>query len=86
MDLPCFLAISSEPLVALSIIVVLLPLIALWIVQFARLMSLEDGQFPGRFDKILWVAGFILICPLTPIAFLVWSELRNDKSPRQVDV
>jgi hypothetical protein len=48
-----------------------------WVWQFAFLMSLEDGMFYGRHDKILWVAGFILAPLLTPWAFLLWRRVRT---------
>jgi hypothetical protein len=86
MNLPCFLAISSEPLVVFSIIVVLLPLIIFWLFQFVGLMSLPDNRFPGRFDKVLWVSVFVLIAPLAPMAFYVWNGQRVEESARETEV
>ena len=60
-------------------------LIALvWIYQFIQLMLLSDSDFPGKHDKILWVAAFLLLFPVAPFAFLWWkaayrSMLRSDK-------
>jgi hypothetical protein len=52
-----------------------------WIYQFTQLMLFSDSDFPGRYDKALWVAAFILACIPAPFAFYFWKrayiELRN---------
>jgi len=48
-----------------------------WVWQFVQLMLLEDTLFPGRFDKILWAAAFILLSPLAPFAFRAWKFART---------
>jgi hypothetical protein len=50
-------------------------LILLWIFQFAQLMTLGDELFPGRFDKTLWAAAFILVFPVAPFAFMWWKRI-----------
>lgn len=45
-----------------------------WVYQFAQLMLLSDANFPGRYDKCLWVAAFCLACVLAPFAFLLWKR------------
>jgi len=45
-----------------------------WGFQFVQLMMLEDSDFPGRYDKILW---FILFCTtflLAPFLFIAWKK------------
>ncbi len=55
-----------------------------WMYQFIQLMLLSDADFPGKHDKILWAAAFVLLFPITPLAFLWWkaayrSMLRDDR-------
>jgi hypothetical protein len=45
----------------------------LWVYQFVQLMLLSDSDFPGRHDKILWVAAFVLAFLVAPFAFLWWK-------------
>jgi ABC-type transport system involved in cytochrome bd biosynthesis fused ATPase/permease subunit len=61
----------------------------LWIAQFMDLMTMADDEFPGRFDKALWVLVFVVLFVLVaPIAFSLWKERnsrrlrsRGDRSP-----
>lgn len=48
---------------------------AFWCFQFSYLMMLEDRQFLGKYDKIIWAAAFIIISPLAPFAFLFWKRV-----------
>ncbi len=48
---------------------------AFWIFQFAELMTLSDYDFPGRHDKALWVAAFLLANILAAVAFWFWKQL-----------
>ncbi len=45
-----------------------------WFLQFVQLMLLSDGDFPGRYDKPLWVGIFLLAWPVAPFAFLAWKS------------
>ncbi len=56
--------------------VLMLALAVLWILQFVFLMSLQDAILPGRHDKILWAAAFLLCPLLTPFAFLLWRKVK----------
>jgi hypothetical protein len=56
------------------LLIVLLLLAGFWVMQFVQLMVLSDSDFPGRTDKILWVAAFLLIAPAAPFAFLLWKS------------
>lgn len=49
-------------------------LIVLWLFQFVQLMALADGDFPGRYDKPLWVAAFLWLAFLAPFAFMYWKS------------
>jgi hypothetical protein len=54
----------------------------LWIGQFMDLMTMPDDEFPGRFDKALWVVAFVACFFLiAPIAFGLWKE-RNRRRLR----
>lgn len=45
-----------------------------WIIEFAQLMALGDGDFPGRHDKALWVGAFVFTFVLAALAFVVWQR------------
>jgi hypothetical protein len=45
-----------------------------WVFQFVQLMLLSDEDFPGRYDKPLWVAAFILVSFVAPFAFIFGIE------------
>ncbi|MEO7719122.1 MAG: hypothetical protein ABIY70_23235 [Capsulimonas sp.] len=49
-------------------------LAVVWVVQFAQLMMFEDDSFRGHWDKLIWVAVFILVFPVAPFAFLIWKK------------
>jgi hypothetical protein len=49
-------------------------LLVFWVYQFVLLMLLGDEDFPGRHDKILWVAVFVLLSVIAPFAFLWWKR------------
>jgi hypothetical protein len=50
--------------------------VVFWVWQFVQLMMLEDRLFPGRFDKLVWGMVFVFLCPVAPVAFLVWKNVR----------
>lgn len=62
-----------EILVLLLLFVVPLALAIFWIVEFVQLMLLEDDLFPGRHDKLAWIAAFVILAPLAPFAFMMWK-------------
>ncbi len=47
-----------------------------WIYQFTFMMVLEDSLFPGKNDKALWCAAFILAPVLAPFAFRAWRGVK----------
>jgi hypothetical protein len=52
----------------------------LWVVQFMDLMTMPDDEFPGRFDKALWVLVFLVLSVLVaPIAFGLWKERNRQR-------
>jgi hypothetical protein len=47
-----------------------------WVVEFAQLMAMRDEDFPGRYDKALWVAGFVFGNIFGVFAFFLWKRDR----------
>lgn len=45
-----------------------------WVFQFAQLMALEEEDFPGPHDKILWVIVFVVANVFAAGAFRKWKE------------
>jgi NADH:ubiquinone oxidoreductase subunit 6 (subunit J) len=73
-DISSFSKLVGHSGIAFAIILVAALVIAIfWLYQFVQMMLLEDRWFPGRFDKPLWVAVFVLVFPLAPFAFLMWK-------------
>jgi hypothetical protein len=56
-------------------------LLVFWCIQFTLLMLMEDRLFPGRHDKALWVAAFLLAALMAPFAFLLWRRASVAKAP-----
>lgn len=70
------------PILPLLVFILLVALVIAWIGTFADLMRLADSDFPGRYDKILWCAAF-LVLPLGAIfAFRRWRQAHNDEHKR----
>lgn len=44
-----------------------------WTTQFIQLMLMSESDFPGRSDKSIWAAAFVLVFFLAPFAFFVWK-------------
>jgi hypothetical protein len=55
-------------------LLVVLAFCIFWVYQFVQLMLLSDADFPGKYDKCLWLATFILALLLAPFAFLGWKS------------
>jgi type VI protein secretion system component VasK len=57
-----------------------------WVSQFVQLMALGDRDFPGKYDKVLWVGAFLVANVLAAIAFHNWNRrkvsLREEKRDR----
>jgi len=65
-------AASAEPLTFLIGLLALL-LLLLWVVQFVKLMSLEDRDFPGQYARFAWVGAFLVFPMFGPVAFWFWN-------------
>ncbi len=58
----------------MDVIIVLIVLWSVfWIYQFVQLMLLSEADFPGKYDKVLWTAAFVLAFFVTPAAFFGWK-------------
>ena len=66
----------------LLLLIIVVALAAFWVYQFVVLMLLQDSLLPGRHDKVLWFAAFLLCPLLTPFAFLIWSAVRKGGGDR----
>jgi hypothetical protein len=51
--------------------------LAFWMVQFVYLMRMPDAAFPGRYDKALCVAVFLIAGLLAPLAFWLSGVARR---------
>jgi len=49
-------------------------LCVVWLRQFVKLMLLSDTDFPGKYDKCLWTAVFVLLSIIAPFAFMFWKS------------
>ncbi len=56
------------------LLIVALIICIVWVYQFVQLMLLSEADFPGRYDKCLWTAAFIVAAGLAPFAFLGWKS------------
>jgi hypothetical protein len=45
-----------------------------WIKQFVWMMALDESSFPGKNDKIIWGASFIILPLFAPFAFIMWKS------------
>ena len=52
-------------------------LIWAWIHEFVILMNLRDGDFPGRFDKLVWSILMVLLPPIGLAAFWTYRRSRT---------
>ena len=64
--------ILSMEFIVVSVIVFIIFAI-IWFYQFISLMLFADSDFPAKYDKILWVAAFICIFLVAPLAFMYWK-------------
>jgi hypothetical protein len=62
---------------AMYVLVFFLALFAaiVWVYQFVQLMALGDRDFPGKYDKALWVGAFLVANVLAAVAFHYWRLL-----------
>ena len=68
--------------------IVVLGICIFWVYQFVQLMLLSEADFPGKYDKCLWAAAFIITFLLAPFAFFGWkyayrSMLASQSGPKR---
>jgi len=57
----------------IAIIFIIAFAVFFWVLELAILMRMPDADFPGRFDKPLWVAILVFTFVLGAMAFGVWK-------------
>ena len=62
----------SELLIVIVLIVII---IIFWFIEFIFLMSLNDSNFPGKSDKVLWFIVFFILPLLAPFLFRSWKKI-----------
>ena len=55
-------------------VVVILAICIFWVCQFIQMMLLSEADFPGKYDKCLWTAAFVIVLLLAPFAFFYWKS------------
>lgn len=76
---PLFLQATETSIFQYTFYIILfLALSVFWVIQFAELMVLSDKDFPGRYDKALWVAAFVCTLFLGAFAFFWWRRIMVD--------
>lgn len=60
------------------IVFVGIAMLVFWLYQIVSLMDMPDDAFPGRHDKIIWVALLVLLPVLGAIAFAMWKPVVRD--------
>lgn len=56
--------------------------VAAWVHQFVTLMSMADDAFPGRHDKLVWVALMLLLPPAGMLAFRGYQRAHLAAAPK----
>ncbi len=52
----------------------ILAFLVLWVREFLGLMTLTDDAFPGRHDKLIWVALMVLLPPVGLASFSLFRR------------
>lgn len=65
---------SFYPLIVIASISAILMGLWTWIREIVNLMGLNDEAFPGKHDKVLWLALMILLPPIGVPAFCVFRR------------
>ena len=68
----------------LAIILIAVTLLTFWLSQMVALMNMKDDAFPGKHDKILWVAVVLIGSFLGALAFLLWRTMRSGEAVSDV--
>ena len=53
---------------------VFLALLVYWVCKFFELMNMDDGEFVGRYDKVLWFIVVVFGFVLGAILFAIWKR------------
>jgi hypothetical protein len=67
-------AVLLPVLATLAVAALLVALLLGWLHEFVFLMGLGDESFPGRHDKLAWIALFVLLPPVGAVAFWMYRH------------
>ena len=59
----------------LIILALIILIIIRWWEEFIFMMSLNDSNFPGKSDKILWFIVFFILPLVAPFLFRSWKKI-----------
>jgi hypothetical protein len=67
---------TGDPTVGfvIGLVVGLVGFVVTWLRQFTFLMQLGDGDFPGRYDKLIWAALLVALPPVGVLTFWSYRE------------
>ncbi|MBX2850411.1 MAG: PLDc N-terminal domain-containing protein [Phycisphaeraceae bacterium] len=74
------------PTIPILIIVFGLLLLVFWITQFISMMNMDDSDFNGRYDKLIWASVLIFLNIFGAIVFWIWDSARMKRIEAEQDV
>ena len=66
---------SGEEILVLLSLAAAVAFLTLWIRELITLMGLGDDAFPGRHDKVLWLALLVLLPPIGLLTFSIFRRV-----------
>ena len=69
----------------LLLIIVVIFLELFWITQLVNLMGRKDSSFPGKYDKIIWAAIFLMANVLGAFVYLIIRMKEDAKQLTEID-
>ena len=64
----------------LVVLLIVIAVLIFWLSQIVALMNMKDSEFPGRHDKILWLAAILIGSAAGALAFLLWRTMRSGEA------
>jgi ABC-type branched-subunit amino acid transport system permease subunit len=66
-------------LLLMGVLIFVIILIKVWFRSLTTIMITKDDQFPGKYDKILWIILFLLVPIFAPFIYISSVERNNNK-------
>jgi hypothetical protein len=63
---------------ALLLAAIVVAMAFFWVGEFVRLMRTSASAFPGRHDRLVWIAVMILLLPVGALAFWTYRRTQWD--------